>query len=605
MVLHEKLEDSFGKGREYKFNKKLPICYFFEEQLALTPNANAVTFHNKSISFKELNKQANKLANYLTRQGANSGDPIAIYLEQGFSRIIAILAILKIGAYYVPLDISYPVERVIFMLNDSAARILITDFPHEIFRNLPIAIISFDTIQNILIRESELFEHISQGSDLAYVIYTSGSTGVPKGVKISHSAVNNHMLWMKDVFRFNTSDRILQKTPLSFDPAVWEIMIPWYTGCELILASAGLHSDPDSMIELIIQYKITIIQLVPSILKLVLEKQKIKECSTLKYIFVGGESLRPEIKKLFFDTLSCQLVNLYGPTEATIDITAHVVARSDIDINNIGRSIYNTQLYVLNQNCQMVNVGEEGELFISGDSLSDGYHNREILTQDYFIPNHLSKKYSIMYRTGDIVRWLASGELEYIGRNNEQVKINGVRIEPMELVLTILQHANISNCIVIKRIDSHGHDFLACYLTTLVGKEPDVGAIKRDLKNKFPSYMLPKTYMIIEELPLTVNGKIDHSALPIPDFKLELHHNPAELDDDIHQLLLIWQNVLEVTQIDVDDNFFDIGGGSLLALRLLATIQNSFKIDLKIRDIILCSTINEQINLIRKKKIFI
>lgn len=344
------------------------------------------------------------------------------------------------------------------------------------------------------------------------------------------------------------------------------------------------------------------LQLVPSILKKMLQNKRIRTCSSLRYVFVGGESLRPEIKTLFFDQLKCQLINLYGPTEATIDITAHQVTATNEDLhtNIIGRPIHNTSLYVVNSQGNLARLGEEGELYIGSLSLALGYHHRTLLTQEHFIPNPFEPhRFKLIYKTGDWVRWLPSGVLEYLGRNNDQVKINGVRIEPKELVLTVLHHSDVSDCFVVKKMDTHGHDYLACYLKPKQA-HINLATIKKDLKAKFPAFMLPRVFIIIHHIPLTVNGKVDVTALPEPDFTQTVLEAP-NTSEDTHELMLLWQKVLETNQISANDNFFDAGGASLLALKLISLIQDQFKVTLRIRDLYTHPTLKEQMNLIKHK----
>lgn len=593
-----------GHGDSLWYNHHDSLCTYIEKQTQKTPNSVAAYFEETHITFKELLEKSNRLASYLLRCGAHSNDKIAVYLEPGIQALISIIAILKAGCCYVPLDINYPTERTMFMVNDSKATFLIT--ASALKDNVPslnLALVFLDTISHELATLSAVFASRSKSSNIAYLMYTSGSTGVPKGVEITHLALLNHMLWISQRFDFNQDDIILQKTLLSFDPSIWELFLPFFVGAPIVLAQQGCHVDPEMLIDLINKHKITTIQLVPSILKQLLQNKRIRSCSSLRYVFVGGESLRPEIKKLFFEQLKCRLINLYGPTEATIDITAHEVTTSDKDLhtNIIGRPIHNTSLYVVNYMGNLAKSGEEGELYIGSLSLAQGYHQRPLLTQEHFIINPFEpNRFKLIYKTGDWVRWLATGELEYLGRNNDQVKINGVRIEPKELVLTVLEHSEVSDCFVIKKIDTHGHDYLACYLKPsqiLI----NLAAIKKNLKSKFPLFMLPKVYIIIHSIPLTVNGKIDINALPEPDFTQTVLEAP-NTSEETHEMMLLWQKVLETNQISINDNFFDAGGASLLALKLISLIQDQFKVTLRIRDLYSHPTLKAQMNLIKKKK---
>ncbi len=589
-----------GKGDMVPINKKETIDTLFLNQVTRTPHAIALRFNDSIITYQQLDHRTNKMVNYLEKNGLLPRSPVAIYLNPSLEMIVALLAILKAGCYYVPLDVNYPEERINFMLKDSEAKWIITEkaTQHKLTL-LNIHAIVLEDISSDLNSQSESHASKASSNDLAYMIYTSGSTGVPKGVQITHLAVNNHMTWMHHQFQFDSSDKILLKTPLSFDPSVWEIFIPLFTGGELVIAPPGSHIDPELLIDLVCKHKITTIQMVPSILKLFLNSKRIKECHSLKKVYAGGESLRPEIKALFFKKLNCRLINLYGPTEATIDITFHEVLASNADIqdNIIGKPIANTVIYLINEEKNLATIGETGEIFIGSLSLSKGYYNRAALTNEHFIENPFDKKYfNILYKTGDLARWLNSGELEYLGRNNDQVKINGVRIEPKELVLTILQHKAVSDCIVIKSTDTHGHDYLACYLTHKPHITLDLAEIKADLKKRFPTFMLPKVYIPIHKIPLTVNGKVDMAALPKANFKktIKIHDSEGDLLESEHNLLLIWQMVLEVNQISIHDDFFDVGGNSLLALKLLKLIQDKFEISLQIRNIFEYPTVKQQ-----------
>lgn len=595
-----------GHGDGLYFNHQNTLCTYIEKQALETPNTIALNFHNKQLTFNELNEQSNQLANYLVSCGTLPKNKIAVYLEPGFNMIVAIIAILKIGCCYIPLDTSYPAERITFMLKDSGTTIVLTEsrLQNQIAAVKEISVIALDKIAIELALISSSFTHRAKASNLAYIIYTSGSTGVPKGVEVTHLALINHMLWMSNRFGFGPDDIIIQKTPLSFDPSVWELFLPFFSGAQLVIAPQGAHIDPELLIDLIMKFNATTIQVVPSILKTMLQKKRIRSCSSLRYVFVGGESLRPEIKTLFFDNLRCQLINLYGPTEATIDITAHVVTTSQIDLNTniIGRPIPNTSLYVINNEGNLASIGEEGELYIGSLSLANGYHQRDALTKESFVVNPFEpQRFKLIYKTGDLVRWLPSAVLEYLGRNNDQVKINGVRIEPKELVLNILTNTDVSDCFIVKKRDTHGHDYLACYLKSK-RKDINLVRIKNCLKEKFPAFMLPRVFIIIQKIPLTVNGKVDVNSLPEPDFSKTVLETP-NTSEETHELMLLWQKVLETNQISENDNFFDVGGASLLALKLISLIQEHFKIGLRIRDLYTHPTLKEQMNLINDKQL--
>lgn len=593
-----------GHGENFSYNPNASVNDFIEDYAKTTPDAIAIRFNNDSISYVQLNRKVNQLAHFLVKQGLNTAEKVAIYFIPSLEMVISILAVLKAGCCYVPLDIHYPVDRLTFILNDCSVAYLLTQTElASTFTKETIKTIVIDKNTETINPQEDLFFSTNTANTLAYIIYTSGSTGVPNGVKIHHQAINNHMAWMKNKFQFTVKDKILLKTPLSFDPSVWELLLAFYVGCELIIAPFGANIDPNLLITTLKQHEITTLQVVPSLLNELLKSRQLTNCSSLRHLFCGGESLTATTKKLFFEHLSCPLHNLYGPTEATIDITSHTVANTEFDIikNIIGRPIHNTSLYVVNENMELVETGEEGELYIGSDSLSIGYHNRDSLTQERFIKNPFeSQKFSKIYKTGDIVRWLDSGELEYLGRNNEQLKINGVRIEPNELMSVILKQPSVSEGVIIKKTDARGHDSLACYLVPKAYCELNLAQVKASLQSQFPSYMLPKAYILLKKIPLTLNGKVDHAALPEPNFNID--SNVVNIDTSTKeekQLIILWQTILGISIISLEDNFFDVGGTSLLAVNLLVKIKDRLGVELSIRDIFTYPTLKEQANFIQ------
>ncbi len=588
-----------GHGENFSYKPNASVNDFIEYYAKTIPDAIAIRFNNDSISYAQLNRKINQLAHFLVNQGLNTEEKVAIYFMPSLEMVISILAILKAGCCYVPLDIHYPVDRLTFILKDCSVAYLLTQtelastFPKE---NIKTIVIGEHT--EAISPQEDLFFSTSTANALAYIIYTSGSTGIPNGVKIHHQAINNHMAWMKDKFQFTVKDKILLKTPLSFDPSVWELFLPFYVGCELVIAPFGANIDPNLLITTLKQHKVTTLQVVPSLLKELLKSKQLRNCHSLRHLFCGGESLAATTKKLFFEQLDCPLHNLYGPTEATIDITSHTVTNTEFGItkNIIGKPIYNTSLYVINKNKGLVAIDEEGELYIGSDSVSTGYHNRDILTQERFIKNPFEpQKYPKIYKTGDIVRWLDSGELEYLGRNNEQLKINGVRIEPNELMSVILKQPSVSEGVIIKKTDAQGYDCLVCYLVPKADCELNIAQIKAALQSQFPSYMQPKAYLLLKKIPLTLNGKVDNAALPEPNFNID----PKVVNIDTstkeeEQLIILWQTILGISIISLEDNFFDVGGGSLLAVNLLIKIKDKFLVGLSIRDIFTYPTLKEQ-----------
>jgi amino acid adenylation domain-containing protein len=596
-----------GQGPCFFYQQDASVNTFLELHAKTRPHAAAVRFHKQSLTYLQLNSQVNQLSNYLIRNGLNSGQKVAIYFTPSLEQVISILAILKIGCCYVPLDIHYPIDRLTFMINDCSVSYLLTQSAlSTTFSDINIHCIVIDENLETIDTQETIFDSRNKPDDLAYIIYTSGSTGVPNGVKIHHRAINNHMLWMKEHFQFTSEDKIILKTALSFDPSIWELLLPFYVGCALILAPAGANMEPDLLIETIIEQAVTTVQIVPSFLKELVKSKQLARCQSLRHVFCGGESLSAISKKLFFEQLNCPLYNLYGPTEATIDITSHAVSNTEFDIttNIIGKPIYNTVLYVVNIDGELAEIGKEGELYIGSDSLSPGYYNRDGLTQERFIDNPFEpQKYSKVYKTSDIVRWLPNGTLEYLGRNNDQIKINGVRIEPNEIVSIILKQSSISDSVIVKKTDFHGYDYLVCYIVLKNDiKQFDITPIKAALQRNLPQYMLPKTYVKVNKIPLTLNGKVDISALPEPYYEKGFNAiaNTSNVTEVERKLLLIWQTILGAL-INCDDNFFEVGGTSLLALKLLAELKATWKIKISIAEIFTHPTVKMQEKLIQSR----
>jgi amino acid adenylation domain-containing protein len=598
---------SFGKGQVFNYDKNLTVHAAIEYQALNNPNSIAVQFQNHSLTYTQLNQRANQVARYLVRQGVEPHSNVCIYLEPSLNLIISLLAVLKTGSCYIPLDVSYPTDRLKFVLAQSRAILLLTQSNlASNLSNLTDSVVEID--RDVYIISQEKTENLlreTTSDSRAYILYTSGSTGTPKGVSVHHRAVMNHMIWMENHFQFNNSDVILLKTPLLFDPSVWEIFLPLCIGAKLIVAPEKSYLNPDVLIQLIESYQITTIQFVPVLLDQFL-KRILDPCPSLRRVFVGGESLNAETKKMFFKKLHCDLYNLYGPTETTIDIVSHKVTSSDVDKNIIGKPIYNTHLYVLDHHKNIVDIEQEGELYITGDGLSQGYYNNLQSTQENFLNNPFCLgAHETMYRTGDIVKWDPSGNLIYIGRVNDQIKINGVRIEPDELKHHILNNHAISDCVITKRLDRENKAVLACYLIPKREMKIDISEIHNNLKKFFPSFMLPKYYEMIDKIPININGKTDLKALPNPTIvpSKKSDELKSKISTDVEKkLFCIWKKLLGFESIGYQDNFFDLGGNSILSFKLLNEIESEFKIDITIHDLFLYPVFYEQIRFINRFK---
>jgi amino acid adenylation domain-containing protein/non-ribosomal peptide synthase protein (TIGR01720 family) len=560
------------------------IHHLFEAQVKQTPDAIAVVFEDEQLTYYEVNAKANQLAHYLRSAklsrsdslGVKSGVLVGICVERSLEMVIGLLGILKAGGAYVPIDPSYPQERLAFMLEDSQTPILLSQ--QHLVESLPAhkaQVVCLDSNWELIAHQSSENLTCNLRSDsLAYVIYTSGSTGIPKGAMNTHRGICNRLLWMQDTYQLTAADCVLQKTPFSFDVSVWEFFWPLLAGARLVVARPDGHRDPNYLVNLITQEQITTLHFVPSMLQAFVEAEGLENCKSLKRVICSGEALSPELQQCFFTRLQAELHNLYGPTEAAIDVTSWQCQRqSDLAIVPIGRAIANTQIYILDTNGQPVPIGVPGELHIGGEQLAIGYLNRPELTAEKFIPNAFSNKLGArIYKTGDLARYLPNGDIEYIGRIDHQVKIRGFRIELGEIEAAINQHPEVSASVVIVREDHPGNKNLVAYTTLHPEQTLSVSELRRFLESKLPNHMVPTAFVILEALPLTPNGKVDRRALPAPDItQLITESNfvaPSNLVEKI--LAKIWAEVLGIEKVGVHNNFFELGGDSIISIQVIA-----------------------------------
>ena len=568
------------------------VIRLFEEQVDRTPNATAVQFGEDSLSYGELDQQANQLAHHLTKIGVGPEMLVGVCLYRSLNMVVALLGILKSGAAYVPLDPSYPADRLSFMLEDAQIRVLVTEsFLRGSFPAQRVQIVSMDEDwKDISSNAAARIDHCIDGTSLAYVIYTSGSTGKPKGVAVPHRALANHMQWMQREFGFHSQDRILQKTPFTFDASVWEFYAPLLIGGQLVMLQPDSHRDPKLLMEAIVKDEITRIQMVPALMSALLGTENLKEALHLRQVFCGGEALSADLAQQIWGQTDVEIVNLYGPTEGTIDATFWRSARCQLNgYVPIGQPISNVQAYVLDENMALAPIGVQGELFICGDGLARGYMNRPGLTAERFVPNPYGGPGTRMYRTGDLVRWQANGNLEYLGRGDQQIKIRGFRIELGEIEAALQEHAGVRHAVVVVREDMPGDKRLVAYYTVndVVEKEAASGSWAEELRfqlaGSLPEYMVPSAYVRLEKLPLTANGKLDRKALPAPeDDAYGVRGYEAPLGEVETKVAAIWAEVLHVERVGRHDNFFQLGGHSLLAITLIERLrQRGLQIDVR------------------------
>ncbi|MBW4649608.1 MAG: amino acid adenylation domain-containing protein [Kastovskya adunca ATA6-11-RM4] len=561
------------------------IHQLFEAQVERTPDAVAVVFEDQQLTYRELNQRANQLAHYLRGLGVKPDVLVGICVERSLEMVVGLLAILKADGAYVPLDPGYPQERLAFMLSDSQVPVLLTQARLlETLPAHPAKVICLDTdwdaispsgIASLTAQQSQE-NPISRvtANHLAYVIYTSGSTGKPKGAMNTHQGICNRLLWMQDAYLLTETDRVLQKTPFSFDVSVWEFFWPLLNGARLVVAQPGGHQDSAYLVKLIATQQITTLHFVPSMLQIFLEEQGLEACTSLNRVICSGEALPKELQQRFFARLDAELHNLYGPTEAAIDVTFWKCDRqSNLPIVPIGRAIANTQIYLLDCKGQLVPIGVPGELHIGGKGLARGYLNRPELTAERFIPNPFNDAPgSRLYKTGDLARYLPDGNIEFLGRIDHQVKVRGFRIELGEIEAVLGQHPGVRANVVVVRENEPNSKRLVAY--TVLDPEPTltITDLRRFLEEKLPNYMVPSAFVILEALPLSPSGKVDRQALPDPDTgRSELEKTFVPPRTAVEQVLArIWSDVLRRESVGVEDNFFELGGDSILSLQIIS-----------------------------------
>lgn len=547
----------------------------FEAQVEKTPEAMAVVFEDQSLTYAELNARANQLAHHLRTLGVGPDVPVGICMERSLELVVGLLGILKAGGAYVPLDPDYPKDRLAFMLDDTRVPVVLT---HDRLRDgLPQSdarVLALDTDwKSIAIASSSTPTSPITPKNLAYVIFTSGSTGRPKGVAIPHSGIVNRLLWMQEAYGLDEADRVLQKTPFSFDVSVWEFFWPLMTGARLVVAKPGGHKDSAYLAELIAKEQITTLHFVPPMLAVFLEEPGIKECSSLRRVICSGEALPFELMQRHYTRLDVPLHNLYGPTETSVDVTYWACERdTELSVVPIGRPIANTQMYILDSQLNPVPVGVPGDLYIGGVQLARGYLNRPDLTAEKFIPNPFSNtRGERLYKTGDLARHLPDGNIEFLGRIDHQVKIHGFRIELGEIEATLAQHPAVREAVVVARHDGPGDGRLVAYVVPTSDAEPDANELRIFLKDELPDFMVPAASVILDALPLTPNGKVDRKVLPAP----EAHHEPSQeyvapRTENEQIMAKIWAQVLGIEQVGINDNFFELGGDSILGIQVIS-----------------------------------
>jgi amino acid adenylation domain-containing protein len=568
----------------------------FEAQAEQTPDAVALRFGEETLTYRELNRRANRLAHYLQDLGVGPDVLVGVFMERSIEMVVALYGIIKAGGAYVPLDPEYPSERVAFMLEDTQVPVVLTQ--GRLAGRLPshqAKVLCLDSEWAAISQENaDNLPQQATADNLAYVIYTSGSTGKPKGVMNSHRGISNRLFWMQDAFQLTAADRVLQKTPFSFDVSVWEFFWPMWVGAQLVVAEPGGHRDSAYLIKLIAEQNITTIHFVPSMLQIFLEDRDIAKCSSLRYVICSGEALPYDLQIRFFARSNAGLYNLYGPTEAAVDVTYWECKReSRLRVVPIGRPIANTRLYILDRSMQPVPVGVAGELYIGGVQVARGYLNCPELTAERFIPDPFSEDPSArLYKTGDLTRFLPAGEIEYLGRLDFQVKIHGFRIELGDIETTLNLHPDVHEAVVVAREDIPGNKNLVAYLVPEPNSHLSVELLRDFVKERLPEYMAPAAFVFLDALPLNSNGKVDRRSLPAPEMERPSAKVYVPPQKELEKTIAgIWRELLNVERVGIDDSFFDLGGHSLLIMRARNQLNEAIGRQLSITDMFKYPTI--------------
>lgn len=553
------------------------LVELFRRQVAATPQAPATVFREERLSYAELDARAERLAGALRAHGAGPERIVAVALHRSTEMVVALLAVLKSGAAYLPVDPTLPADRVAYLLSDARPVLLITTEDVE-----PLLPTGPGPVRLRPDADGGSGERAGQAplpSHPAYVIYTSGSTGRPKAVVVEHAAIVNRLLWMQDRYGLGADDRVLQKTPFGFDVSVWEFFWPLLTGAVLVVAEPGGHKDPAYLAELIRREAVTTVHFVPSMLAVFAQEPAAGRCRSLRRVVCSGEALPEELKNRFLDVLDVPLHNLYGPTEAAVDVTHWDCRRADEGPVPIGRPIWNTALYVLDPAGRPVPVGLPGELYLAGAGLARGYLRRPELTAERFPLDPFGPPGSRMYRTGDIVRRRGDGAVEYLGRTDDQVKIHGFRIELGEIETSLARLPGVGSAAVVVREDVPGERRLAGYVVPTAGVALDAAGMRAELARSLPEYMVP-LLVVVDGLPVTPNGKLDRKALPAPASEAAPTAHEPPVGETEEFVAHVWQAVLDRTDIGRHDDFFAIGGHSLSATRVAARLRQALGLEL-------------------------
>ncbi|MHB8061924.1 MAG: amino acid adenylation domain-containing protein [Ruminiclostridium sp.] len=590
---------------DYPVGKTIPLL--FEEQAEKTPGNVAIKYKGRSITYKELNERANRIAWTLVGKGVGADDVVGILADRSIEMIAGIFGILKAGAAYLPIDPRYPKDRIEYMISNSKAKLLLSENSKAtIGYGVPVLLLG--SPENYEENTGNLRKTCSD-RNLAYIIYTSGTTGRPKGVMIEHRSIINRIYWMQKAYPISQEDIILQKTTYTFDVSVWEILWWSMVGASVFMLPQGEEKDPEAIVRTVEEEHITIMHFVPSMLnmflKYVVSEGAESRLACLRNVFASGEALQKAQSDLFYERLTknnhTRLINVYGPTEAAVDVTWF-----DMEENHaseqvyIGKPIDNIRIYILDPYNHLLPIGVPGELCISGIGLARGYINNKELTDEKFIDNPFEPGEKL-YKTGDAARWTEKGFLEYIGRMDSQVKIRGFRIEPGEIETVLLNCSEVKEAAVVVQQLKEEKYICAYYVSD--DKKLLTEDLKAAIKKKLPEYMVPSYFIRLEEIPVSGNGKLNRKALPMPDSVNAPSETYVKPENELQQYLVsVWKDVLGVGQVGIKDNFFELGGHSLNILEIQTRIHKEKGVKLALHDMFRLTILEALAELIKKSE---
>jgi amino acid adenylation domain-containing protein len=571
-----------SRGAEIAYPDNETIASLFERQANATPEEMAVFFEGQQLSYSMLNARANRLARHLRDLGVRPGVVVGLCITRSAEMMSALLAILKAGAAYLPIDPAYPEDRITFMIDDARVPVIVADTASiNRLRDDDRSAVWIDAADPCLDDYdpgNPAYE--TSPDDVAYLIYTSGSTGRPKGVLIPHRAILNHLTWMQRFHALQATDRVLQNATISFDVSVWQLFWPIINGAAVVVTATGGNRDLGYVVDLVERAGVTVMHMVPSMLQALVETVPPHRLRHVRDFIVGGEALGAELQNRFIERFSARLHNQYGPTETSVEVTHHqCVPRPASSPVPIGKPIMNTQLYILDRYGELCPLGVYGELYIAGAGVGNGYLSRDALNRERFVPDPYNPARR-MYRTGDLCRWIASGEIEFAGRLDHQVKLHGLRIETGEIDAVCSELPAVHQTVTIVRQDPSASSRLVTYIT---GSGVDTAAVMDHARARLPSFMVPSAIVVLAAFPLTPNGKVDRAALPPPGNDIARALVPATTLAENHVVAAV-QSLLGVP-VSIRDDFFAIGGHSLLAIRLASRLSDAFGSSISVKAI--------------------